>query len=84
MAAGAQRRGVPVIGYFSARSPDAEEPIRLPFLKALEEVGFEVERNVAIEYRFAEGQDARSPELAAELVRQQVSLLVATDRPFRP
>ena len=38
-------------------------------------------RNVAIEYRFAEGQDERLPELAAELVRRQVAMLVATDRP---
>ena len=57
---------MPVIGYFSGRSPDAEAPIRVPFLKALEESGFTAGRNVAIEYRFAEGQDERLPVLAAE------------------
>jgi putative tryptophan/tyrosine transport system substrate-binding protein len=72
---------MPVIGYFSARSHDAEAPIRMPFLKALEESGFTAGRNVAIEYRFAEGQDERLPALAAELVRRQVVMLVATDRP---
>jgi putative ABC transport system substrate-binding protein len=77
----AQQPAVPVIGYFSSRSPDAEAPIRVPFLKALERSGFETGRNIAIEYRFAEGQDERLPELAAELVRRQVAMLVATDRP---
>src|SRR5262249_26009670 len=77
----AQQPAMPVIGYFSGRSPEAEAPIRVPFLKALEGSGFAVERNIAIEYRFAEGQDERLPVLAAELVRRQVAMLVATDRP---
>jgi putative tryptophan/tyrosine transport system substrate-binding protein len=81
LAARAQQPAMPVIGYFSSRSPDAEAPIRVPFLKALEESGYAAGRNVAIEYRFAEGQDQRLPELAAELVRRGVTLLVATDRP---
>jgi putative ABC transport system substrate-binding protein len=80
-AARAQQPAAPVIGYFSGRSPEAEAPIRVPFLKALEGSGFAVERNIAIEYRFAEGQDERLPVLAAELVRRQVAMLVATDRP---
>jgi hypothetical protein len=45
---------MPVIGYFSGRSAAAEGPLRIPFLKALEAAGFVAERNVAIEYRFAE------------------------------
>src|SRR6516165_8993895 len=69
------------IGYFSGRSPEAEASIRVPFLKALEELGFAAGRNFAIEYRFAEGDDERLPMLAAELVRRQVAMLVATDRP---
>ena len=81
LAARAQQQKMPVIGYFSGRSPDAEAPIRVPFLKALEESGFAAGRNVAIEYRFSEGQDDRLPGLAAELVRRQVAILVATDRP---
>jgi putative ABC transport system substrate-binding protein len=48
----------------------------------LAESGFTVGRNVAIEYRFSEGQDERLPALAAELVRRHVTLLVATDRPL--
>ena len=81
LAATAQHPTMPVIGYFSARSPDAEAPIRVPFLKALEESGFAAGRNVAIEYRFAEGRDERLPRLAADLVSQRVAMLVATDRP---
>jgi putative ABC transport system substrate-binding protein len=72
---------MPAIGYFSGRSPDAEAPLRIPFLKALAESGFTPWRNVAIEYRFAEGQDERLPTLAAELVREPVTMLVVTDRP---
>ena len=40
LTARAQQRPLPVIGYFSGRSPDAEAPIRMPFLKALQESGF--------------------------------------------
>jgi putative ABC transport system substrate-binding protein len=69
---------MPVIGYLSGRSPDAEGPLRTPLLAALEEAGFVVGRNVAIEYRFAEGLDERLPMLASDLVRRSVTLLVAT------
>jgi putative ABC transport system substrate-binding protein len=81
LAARAQQPAMPVIGYFSARSADAEAPLRVPFLRALEESGFMAGRNIAIEYRFGEGQDERLPMLAAELVRSQVAMLVTTDRP---
>src|SRR5262249_22012059 len=77
----AQQPVTPVIGYFSGRSLEAEALIRVPFLKALEGSGFAAERNIAIEYRFAEGQDERLPVLAAEIVRRPVAMLVATDRP---
>ena len=72
---------MPVIGYFSSRSSGTEGPIRGPFLNALEESGFVAGRNVAIEYRFSEGWDERLPQIAADLVGQSVSMLVATDRP---
>jgi putative ABC transport system substrate-binding protein len=52
--------------------------LRTPLLAALEEAGFVVGRNVAIEYRFAEGLDERQPMLASDLVRRSVTLLVAT------
>ena len=81
LATRAQQSAMPVIGYFSSRSPDAEAPVSMPFLKALAESGFTAGHNVTIEYRFAEGQDDRLPALAAELVGRPVTMLVATDRP---
>jgi hypothetical protein len=81
VAARAQQATVPVIGYFSARSFDAEAPLRVPFLEALEQAGFAPRRNVVIEYRFAQGEDERLSETAAELVRRQVAVLVATGSP---
>ena len=69
---------IPVIGYLSGRSADSEAPIREPFLKSLEEAGFVVGRSVAIEYRYAQGRGDQLPELASELVRRQVAVLVAT------
>ncbi|MFL6972345.1 MAG: ABC transporter substrate binding protein, partial [Xanthobacteraceae bacterium] len=75
----AQQPAMPVIGYLSGRSPEAEAPLRAPFLKALEESGFAAGGNVAIEYRFAEGQDDRLPALAADLVRERPAVLVAMD-----
>jgi len=71
--------GTPVIGYLSGRSGPSEAPLREPFLKSLEEAGFVVGRNVAIEYRHSEGRDDHLPELASELVRRQVTILVTTD-----
>ena len=70
---------IPVIGYLSSRSASAERPLREPFLKSLEEAGFVVGRNIAIEYRYSQGGDDQLSELASVLVRQQVAVLVATD-----
>jgi hypothetical protein len=81
----AQQAAMPVIGYLSGRSPDAEGPLRTPLLAALEEAGFVVRRNVAIEYRFAEGLDERLPMLASDLVRRSVTLLrPPTPPPWQP
>ena len=77
----AQQKAMPVIGYLSTRSAEAETPLRTAFLGGLEQMGFSVGRNVAIEYRFAEGQPDRLPALAAELVGLPPALLVATGGP---
>src|SRR6267378_2378022 len=70
--------GLPVIGYLSNRSAEAETPLRTGFLDGLEQRGFAVGRNVAIEYRFSEGSFDRLPSLAAELIGLPAALLVAT------
>jgi putative ABC transport system substrate-binding protein len=69
--------GLPVIGYLSSRSAEAETPQRTAFLEGLGQRGFVVGRNVAIEYRYAEGSLDRLPSLAAELIGLPVALLVA-------
>jgi len=80
LVARAQQAAMPVIGYLSGRSPDAEVSRRTSILAALEEAGFVAGRNVAIEYRFAEGRYEHLPMLASDLVRGSPTLLVATDR----
>lgn len=77
----AARAQQPTIGYFSGRSADAEEQYRTAFQQGLDAAGYVDGRDVRIEYRYSNGQDDRLPAIAAELVRQQVSVLVATDGP---
>jgi putative ABC transport system substrate-binding protein len=72
---------MPVIGYFSSRSSQSEAPLLPAFRKGLGEAGYVIGQNVAIEFRHSDGQDARLPALAADLVGRNVSVLVATDRP---
>jgi putative tryptophan/tyrosine transport system substrate-binding protein len=81
MAARAQQPAMPVIGYFSGRSPEAEAPILAAFRRGLEETGHLAGQNIAFEFRFSDGQDDQLPALAAELVRRRVAVLVTTDRP---
>ena len=77
LAARAQQPVMPVIGFLSARSAKDSAINVAAFAKGLEETGFAEGKNLSIEYRFAEGQLDRLPELAAELVRRPVAVLVA-------
>jgi hypothetical protein len=72
---------MPVIGYLGAGSPAPAASMLAIFRQALAEAGYVEGRNVAIEYRFAEGQYDRLPALAAELVRRQVAVIVAVPTP---
>jgi ABC-type uncharacterized transport system substrate-binding protein len=72
---------MPAIGYFSSRSTQSEAPLLPAFRRGLEEVGYVLGQNVSVEFRHSNGQDDRLPALAADLVRRNVSVLVATDRP---
>jgi len=75
LAARAQQRAMPVIGYLDPTSPgDFAEPHR-GFLQGLKETGFVEGENVAISYRFAENQTDRLPELTDDLVRRQVAVI---------
>src|SRR5215204_934485 len=69
---------MPVIGYVSGRSLEYEERLLSSFRKGLEEEGYTAGRNVAVQYRFSDGDDSRLPAIAAEFVRHQVAVIVAS------
>jgi putative ABC transport system substrate-binding protein len=77
----AQQSAAPVVGYLTNRSVESEATVRRHFLKALEDAGLKVGRNVTIEYRYGDGNDERLPALASDLVRRPVALLFAGDGP---
>jgi putative ABC transport system substrate-binding protein len=77
LAARAQQPAMPVVGYLSSSSPEANPHMLAGFRKNLSEVGFVEGRNVAIEYRWARNEYDRLPELAADLVRHEVAVIAA-------
>src|SRR5215475_13379725 len=69
---------MPVIGFLNGGSPDAYyASMVVAFRRGLRETGYVEGQNVAIEFRWAEGQYERVPAMAAELVRRQVNVIVA-------
>jgi putative tryptophan/tyrosine transport system substrate-binding protein len=72
------QQSMPIIGYFSARSPMTDGPMLSAFRQGLNDTGFVEGRNVAMEFRWAEGRDDRLLELAHDLVRRKVDVIVTT------
>jgi len=78
LAVRAQQPAMPVIGYLSFTSPDERPTLLAAFRQGLEQAGFVSGRNVAIEFRSANGSYERLPLLAEELVKIPVAVIAAT------
>ena len=72
---------MPIVGFLNGASYDLSKHLVRAFHEGLRETGYVEGRDVVFEYRSAEGQYARLPKLAADLVSQQVNVLVATGTP---
>src|SRR5215510_6355871 len=77
LAARAQQAAMPVVGFLSGRAREESADDAAAFRQGLNEMGYTIGRNVALEYRWSEGHDERLPELATELVRRQVAVVAA-------
>ena len=78
LAAWAQQRAMPVVGYLSSRSPEDTTHLLAGFRQGLADGGFVEHQNVTIEYRWALGQYDHLPALATELTRLPVIVVVST------
>jgi putative ABC transport system substrate-binding protein len=78
LAARAQQSAMPVVGYLSMGARAPNEFLSAAFRKGLDEAGFVDGRNVRVEYRFADDANDRLRELASELVRRRVAVILAS------
>jgi len=83
LAARAQQPAMPVIGFLRSASLGDARPRVIEFHHGLKDAGYIEGQNVAIEYRWAGGQNAKLPELAAELVKKPGATSLKRRRPAR-
>jgi putative ABC transport system substrate-binding protein len=76
LAARAQQPAMPVIGFLSGRSRETDAPMLAGFRKGLAETGYVENRNVEIDFRFANGEQNLFPALVADLVRRKLAVIV--------
>jgi putative tryptophan/tyrosine transport system substrate-binding protein len=81
VAARAQQRALPVIGYFDGGTADDAEGALREFRKGLGEAGYFEGRNVTLEYHWLEGQYDRLSAVVADLVRRRVAVIATTFQP---
>jgi putative tryptophan/tyrosine transport system substrate-binding protein len=84
LTARAQQPTVPVIGFLHSASPGPSDSLVVAFRQGLSETGYIDGQNVAIEYRWAEGEYDRLPALAADLISRQVTAIFAGGPPAAP
>src|SRR5262245_66596771 len=81
LAARAQQPAVPVVGFFSSSALADRARYLTAFRQGVRETGYVEGQNIVIEYRWAQDQVERLPDLAADLVRRQVTVIAAHDVP---
>ena len=78
LAARAQQRAMPVIGYLSGKAADSDSSMLVSFRRGLADVGYAEGRNVAIDYRFTDGRYDRLPAQLTDLTQRKVGVIVLT------
>ena len=76
-----QQAPMPLIGFLSGASADAWAPLVTAFSQGLDEIGYNVGKNIGLEFRWADYHYERLPDLAADLVQRQAAVIVATGGP---